>query len=177
MHVTLPPHKYADIGIVNIFSQGEGDVITFPEDGFSVTDAFINGEKRNFVEYVKEKKLDIRFPLVANYYGAMINISFQNIDEEQKKVNFYAPVFKGVEYKQAAPVGDYVTRFTAEMPQVGDQIAFSCNCILNYLYSELEGKQTGVYGPMTFGEIAYQLLNQTMAYVTINDLPEDEDEE
>ena len=45
---------------------------------------------------------------------------------------------------------------------------FSCNCILNYLYGELEGKVTeGMYGPVTFGEIAYQLLNQTLVYVRI----------
>ena len=40
---------------------------------------------------------------------------------------------------------------------------FSCNCILNYLYGGLEGKHTGsVYGPITFGEIAHLLLNQTL---------------
>jgi hypothetical protein len=51
-----------------------------------------------------------------------------------------------------------------------DAIAFSCNCILNYLYAELEGKQTGNFtGPITFGEVAYQLLNQTMVYLDIQD--------
>jgi hypothetical protein len=51
------------------------------------------------------------------------------------------------------------------------EIVFLCNCILNYLYSELEGKKTGeMSSPMTFGEVAYQLLNQTMVYLTISDL-------
>ena len=45
---------------------------------------------------------------------------------------------------------------------------FSCNCILNYLYGELEGKKTPPYtGPVTFGEVAYQLLNQTLVYCEI----------
>ena len=40
---------------------------------------------------------------------------------------------------------------------------YSCNCILNYLYGEMEGKSvSGFTGPMTFGEIAYMLLNQTL---------------
>jgi hypothetical protein len=45
-------------------------------------------------------------------------------------------------------------------------MAFSCNCILNYIYGNLEGKKlAGTAGPITFGEIAYQLLNQTMVYL------------
>jgi len=52
----------------------------------------------------------------------------------------------------------------ADLPEA----SFSCNCILNYLYGELEGKHTGqVVGPMTFGEVAYQLLNQTMVQMTL----------
>jgi hypothetical protein len=51
---------------------------------------------------------------------------------------------------------------------IGD-VEFSCNCILNYLYGELEGKRTGALkGPMTFGEVAYQLLNQTMVYLKVS---------
>jgi len=172
MHVTLPDNRYAEINILNIFEPGTGDTITFPEDSFSVQEALINGTKRNFAEYVAEKKLDIRLPLVANYSGAMINTSFQRSDTATRKVHFYAPVFKGVEYKHAKPIANYVAQFTSQMPQSAkDKILFSCNCILNYLFSELEGKQTGgITGPITFGEIAYQLLNQTMAYLTINNL-------
>ena len=56
------------------------------------------------------------------------------------------------------------------MMSFASALFFSCNCILNYLYSELEGKKTGgITGPITFGEIAYQLLNQTMVYLTIED--------
>ncbi|HPI89341.1 MAG TPA: hypothetical protein PK859_08540 [Spirochaetota bacterium] len=172
IHASLPEEKYADIDIINIFSQGDGDVITFPNDGFSATDALINGKKTNFAEYVEANGLDTRLPLVADYSGAMINISFQSVDAAAKSVNFYAPVFKDVEYRHAAPVSDYIREFTGMLPGAGtDTIFFSCNCILNYLYSELEGKKTGsVTGPITFGEVAYQLLNQTMVYLTIGDL-------
>ena len=106
---------------------------------------------------------------MADYSGAMINTSFQEVDKDGRRVSFYAPIFRGVEYKVAAPVADYVTAFGRRLPRsAADSIAFSCNCILNYLYSDLEGKRTGnVTGPITFGEIAYQLLNQTLAYVTI----------
>lgn len=182
MHATLPEDKYADIGIVNIFKQGDGETIQFLEDGFIHAEALINGEKQNLAEYITEKKLDIRLPLVADYFGAMINVSFQKVDEESdpKTVHFYAPVFQGQKYRQAQDVEDYVKIFLSQVPTESENIIFACNCILNYLYSELEGKKTGEWswGPMTFGEVAYQLINQTLAYLSVHDVVyEDEESE
>jgi len=173
MHVSLPKGKIADIGIINIFEQGDGDTITFATDGFSAREAYVNGQKVHFGRYLFGKKLDKRLPLVADYYGALINTSFREGDELQQEVDFYAPVFSGLRYKHARPVQDYIGRFSAQLPEgIGHQIVFSCNCILNYLYSNLEGKRiAGITGPATFGEIAYQLLNQTMVYLRIIDLP------
>jgi hypothetical protein len=172
LQATMPPHKAADIGIINIFRQGDGDTLTFPETGFSITEVIVNGTQRNFAEYLTEQQLDTRLPLVANYGGAMVNVSIQRIDDASKTVHFYAPIFRGAEYRHARPVENYVNEFTAQIPNrhEGD-ILLSCNCILNYMYSELEGKQTDPFcGPCTFGEVAYQLLNQTMTYLTVVDI-------
>ncbi len=171
-HIKLPPNKTTEVGIVNIFEQGDGDDITFPQDSFSITDSIINGKSVNFAKYLKENKIDTKLPLVADFFGSMINTSFQAVDEAAGQVNLYAPVFSGITYKIAKPVGDYVTAFKTRIPEgSGEQLFFSCNCILNYLYAELEGKKTAHYtGPITFGEIAYQLLNQTLAYINIEDL-------
>ena len=47
-------------------------------------------------------------------------------------------------------------------------VSFSCNCILNFLFGELEGQSIGaLQGPVTFGEIGYQLLNQTLVVLRI----------
>ncbi|WP_020585531.1 DUF6976 family protein [Desulfobacter curvatus] len=171
MHIALPSNKLPQVNIVNLFDSGDGDTITFNEEGFSVKEAFVNGEPVNFAEYILGNNIDTRLPLVADMYGARINTSFQNVNEAEKVVNLYAPVFREVEYKIAEPVSDYVTEFNQLIPKdIGDTVFFSCNCILNYLYAELEGKKTAdITGPMTFGEIAYQLLNQTMAYIIIED--------
>jgi hypothetical protein len=171
MHAALSPGNVAEINYVNIFEQGAGDTITFPRDGFSSCEAYINGVKRNFADYIVEQNLDMRLPLVADYSGARVNVSFQSVDPLKSEVRFYAPVFAGVSYKHAKPLQDYVRQFTAVLPlHLSEHPAFSCNCILNYLYSELEGKRTGkITGPATFGEVVYQLLNQTMAYLTITD--------
>ncbi len=171
MHVSLPAGKSIDVGIVNIFEQGDGDTLVFEADGFSCSEVLVNGKKENFADYVLKNKLDTKLPLVADYYGAMVNTSFQSV-VPGKKVNFYAPVFKGVQYRHAKPISDYAEAFSAQLEQnniAGANVSFSCNCILNYLYSELEGKKTGPFvGPITFGEVAYQLLNQTLVYLEVN---------
>jgi len=103
------------------------------------------------------------------YSGAMVNVSFQGINEADGIVNLYAPVFIGIEYKIADSVDNYVEAFKKALPQGASPI-FSCNCILNFLYSKLEGQVVEkMYGPVTFGEIAYQLVNQTLVYLEIKD--------
>ena len=172
MHVTLPPGKTLDVGIVNIFEQCDGDTLTFPEDGFSCREVAVNGVKESFVAYIERQKLDTKLPLVADYYGALINTSFQSVDKTTGEVKFYAPVFTGVRYKHAKEVADYASAFTAQLQKIGlaeGNVVFSCNCILNYLYSGLEGRNTAPFvGPITFGEIAYQLLNQTLVYLEVH---------
>jgi len=171
MHLTLPKNKIAQIGIINIFKQGKGDNIEFDTEGFNVKDCLINDKKQNFAEYILKNKIDIKLPLVANYYGAMVNVSFQAINEKDKTVDLYAPVFKNVQYKIAEPLKDYIRQFSESLNKEKINPVFSCNCILNYLYSELENKKTGnITGPITFGEIAYQLLNQTLTYLDIKDV-------
>jgi hypothetical protein len=110
---------------------------------------------------------------VADSHGTLVNISFQAIDPIKHEVTFYAPVFKGIQYRRAKRVANFIGEFTGRIPCNSAEIVFSCNCVLNYLYSKLEGKQTGgITGPVTFGEIADQLLNQTMVYLTISDRPD-----
>lgn len=171
MLIELPATKISEIGIVNIFSQGEGDSISFEGDGFEASDALINGEKRNFAEYITRNGIDTRLPLVADYFGASINVSLQTVDQDHSQVSFYAPVFHNVTYKFAKPLTNYVDQFTSLLPHDENSIVFSCNCILNYVYLDLEHQRLGnIGGPITFGEIAYQLLNQTLVYLTIYDV-------
>lgn len=170
MHVPVPTHQLPTINIVNLFDPDDGDEIKFKETSFDVAECFINGQAANLAEYIKTKNIDTRLPLVANYSGVMVNVSILNVDEESGKVALYAPVFAEVSYKFAKPVPNYVERFDKSVTVSDTQdIAFSCNCILNYLYSELEGKKTrGITGPVTFGEVAYQLLNQTLVYLSLS---------
>lgn len=174
LHADLAPGKTACIGIVNLFEPGDGDTLTFPVDGFSARDVLVNGEKDNLAAYIRRNHLDTKLPLVAEYDGVLANTSFQSVDDIGESVTFYAPVFKGVSYKHAKPVADYEAAFKNRLDEECrismENVAFSCNCILNYLYSGLEGKKTGPFrGPITFGEIANRLLNQTLVFLEVHD--------
>jgi hypothetical protein len=170
MQLALAPGASVQVDLVNIFMQGDGPPIVFPESGFSARDAEIGGRRQNLAHYVTAHGLDTQLPLVADSAGASINVAFQTVDPARGEVAFYGPVFADLTYRHARPVGDYVDAFLARAPRgLGDKVAFSCSCILNYLYSQLEGRRAGdVTGPITFGEIAYQLLNQTMVYLVVD---------
>jgi hypothetical protein len=171
LHLPLPENVYPRIDIVNLFQPGSGDTIRFPSTGFSAREAYVNGQLRDFAQYLGEQAIDTRLPLVADYSGALVNVSFKGVDAALGQVDFYAPVFDDVEYRLAQPVPDAGRAFGQGLPADARAAGWSCNCILNYLHANLEGQRTGpLTGPMTFGEIAYQLLNQTLVYVSLESM-------
>jgi hypothetical protein len=168
LYVQLHAGASTDLDIVNLFNQGDEEVVVFDTDGFSASTATVNGRAVDFAEYLTRKGIDTRLPLIANYAGALINVSIQAVSVADHEVRFYAPVVAGVEYRLARKLENYVEAFAKYEDGAGGG-NFSCNCILNYLYGELEGSRTGTYcGPATFGEIAYILLNQTMVRLKID---------
>lgn len=170
MHVELSKDVFVTANIINIFEQNAGDSITFTKTGFEADRAVVNGQEIQLSQYIKDKNIDLKLPLVANYMGAMINVSFRDIDPSTGKVRFFAPVFPGVTYKVAKPFDNYENQFELALKSSKiESPLFACNCILNFLYANLEGKKSGdLTSPMTFGEIAYMLLNQTFVYLTLN---------
>lgn len=168
MYIKLPEGKSAMINMINIFNDDKTDpVIKFYDSDLSVTKCNVNGQDIDFAQYIEKKGIDTKMPLVADYNGSCINTSIKGI--ANGAVGFYAPVFKGIEYRFATNVKDYAAEFKSRIDEAGahDPI-ICCNCILNYLHGNLTGqKMTPYTGPVTFGEIAYQLLNQTLVYCEI----------
>jgi hypothetical protein len=168
LHVELPSGWHARVGIVNIFEQGDGEDIIFPASGFEASECVIAGKRQRISESLGHMISDTRWPLVANYCGTRCNVGIRELDLANDRIRFFAPVFEGVTYRQARSVGNYPERFLSAIPKDIKNIAFSCNCVHNYSYGQLQGQRTGdLEGPMTFGEIAYQLLNQTLVYIAI----------
>jgi hypothetical protein len=168
LHIQTPGDKTVSINIINIFEQDEtAPVIEFVREGFKAETCLVNGKETNLADFLKENGTDTKLPLVGNYSGNGVNISFKAI--EDGVVHFYAPVFTGIEYRMAKRITDYEAVFNSRLKGHSDEKSvFSCNCILNFLYGGLEGKNLDQFaGPITFGEIAYQLVNQTLVYVIV----------
>ena len=170
VHLEVPGDKTVMMNTVNIFEQDEDSpLIEFAEEGFVVKKCFVDGKEVLLADYIQQNNIDIKMPLVGNYSGIGINVSFKAIEGDT--VYLYAPVFKNIEYRVAKTVSDYEEAFRNQLESISDKgTAFSCNCILNFLYGGLEGKTVDAFaGPITFGEIAYQLVNQTLVYVIVSD--------
>lgn len=161
MHVPLLESYDARIEIVNNFEQDEGDCIQFPESGFSTHKCIIGNKEVDFSAWLQSNQVDLKKPLVADYCGAMINVSFKGIDKSGR-IDFYAPVFSGVNYRLAKEVAEN----TSPTSLAGAD--FSCNCILKYL-NRKPGTEylSEITGPLAFGEIAWMLLNQTQVSLII----------
>ncbi|WP_062205965.1 DUF6976 family protein [Demequina salsinemoris] len=169
MHARLADGVHATAETVTLFSQGGGPALRFEHTGFEQDTVLVDGEPRDFAAYLAELGHDTRLPLVADLGGASVNVSIQNSPAASGMVQLYAPVFSGVEYRLACPLGDYREAFEAALPVGAADPAFAFNCVLNYTYSNLEGRKVGdIVGPATFGEIAYQLHNQTLVYLTLH---------
>jgi len=168
IHLKVPDDKSVNVSIINIFEQDKSSpLITFAEEGFSIKKCFVDGKEVVFADYIAQNNIDTKLPLVGDYAGSGVNVSFKSI--ENGVVNLYAPVFENIQYRIAKSISDYESEFHSKLaPFKGKDSVFSCNCILNFLYGNLEGKSLDAFfGPITFGEIAYQLLNQTLVYVIV----------
>ena len=168
MYLKLPEGKTAMVNMVNIFGDDKNDpIIRFNDNDLDVVNCIVDGKEVNFAEYIEKNGLDTMMPLVADYNGSYINTSIKSI--EDGSVSFYAPVFRTIDYRFATHVGDYAAEFKRKIVEAeAHNPVFSCNCILNYLYGNLNGQKIPPYtGPVTFGEVAYQLINQTLVYCEI----------
>lgn len=163
LHVSLKNNYEAYSDMVNLFHSGHGDEIKFIEDGFEIKDCYINGELRNFADYLVSNKMDISLPLVTKNNDNYFNVSFRAINRSFMTVDMYAPVFKNTVYHMAESIDNYEEEFEKQTHSKNKIPFISFNCILNFVYANLKGKKTGKFiGPITFGEISNQLINQTM---------------
>ncbi|MCL1997322.1 MAG: hypothetical protein FWG65_00970 [Turicibacter sp.] len=167
--------KTTIINIVNIFEEDKNSpTITFKEffdKGFLVEYCFVNGKKTVFADYLESHNIDAKLPLIGRFAGANLNTSIWSIQDG--KVHFASPIFGDMEYRFAKPIPDYEAAFIEKLNGLtSEKPLFSVNCIGNFWHGRLEGKLSDAIaatfvGPVSFGEIAYQLVNQTLVYVTV----------
>jgi hypothetical protein len=169
LHASISMNKVARAEIINVYEQGDGDNIFFEKRGFGNNECLVNGEKRNLYDYLIENDIDETLPLVANYAGARLNVG-SIWDKEKKRADLFAPVFPETVYRVAKHRDiDYAAEFKEKLSgRDANNMIFSCTCLFNYVNFGLEGKNiANVTGPVTFGEIAYHVVNQTFVYLVI----------
>lgn len=168
LHASLADGTVAEIGHINLFTQGNGETITVEKTADTFETVLVNGKPTNLAEYLKQTNADLHRPLVANYCGAMINVSFKTVDAERGLTKLYAPLFPNVEYRLAAPVDDYDSALERELHKIPPGPVIIISCILNCLYSQVQ-TTSRIPSLISFGEIAYGLLNQTLVYMALSD--------
>jgi hypothetical protein len=169
LHISLPEGSTARIDMINIFEPDtEKPVVIFKGDSLDVGNCIVDGEEVNFAEYLREANINTNLPIIGDYSGTKVNVSFKEVTT--KKVHLYAPVKAGVEYRFAKDVEDYEAAFKAKLASIDhSDYLFACNCILNFLNGRMRGKDIGgLYGPVTFGEVAWKVINQTLVYATVS---------
>jgi hypothetical protein len=180
LYVSLPSHYFAQLHIANLFAPGTGPEIRFPQPGQTGDgDCLIGGERGNLARYIAERGIDRRLPLVADHEGALLNVTILMADSQSGRVMFLSPVSPALTYRFAEDVLDYAAEFTRAAAEIElDQAAHACICALHYHYaglipshdSDLPPHNTtapDITAPVTFGQIAYTVLNQTLTCLTI----------
>jgi hypothetical protein len=173
MCCSLLPPKLARVSSINIFEPTYEFYLEVFEDTARVKECLINGELTNFYQFLKDNKIDVSHPLIFDQGGVYVNVSFQFLFKETKEVFLFAPLLKGKKYYFSKKLSDYQGTFKSKLLDRVEQetsIIYNCNSILNYVHCKLNKSSIGFSGPVTFGEIANQLLNQTLTYLAIDEL-------
>jgi hypothetical protein len=173
MYCSLISPKVARVGSVNIFEPSHEFFIEVFEDTAKVKDCLINGELSNLYQFLKDNKIDVSHPLIFDQGHSNVNISFQFLIKESKEVFFFAPLMKGKKYYFSKRLDHYQSAIKTKLFDVVEHenaIIYNCSSILNYVHGKLNKNGIGFSGPVTFGEIANHLLNQTFTYLAIDEL-------
>lgn len=176
LHVALPPERRATVGLVNPLRPGAGPVIRFPRTGFTAVGVTVNGASTTLARHLRDRGIDPRLPLVADLGGARLNVGIRASDPDTGDVSFYAPVFEGIDYRFAesipADAAGFATAYAEAAAGTGfaePGVVCAFNCVLNYWHGAFEGDDHGLpRGAVAFGEIAYQLVNQSLVFLRID---------
>jgi len=172
LHIELPKDKVARTEIINPNTIDEkSPVFQFPTTSFTQSDCLIDGKAGNLAEYLTNNNLNqLSIPLISDCNGALINRDIKVIDKEKGIVSFFAPLYSDEKYRLAKKIDNYYQVFQEKINVDNKKTAYSCLCVSYYNLANLETKKLNINGPFTFGEIAYQILNQTAVYLLIDEI-------
>jgi len=168
MHLEVPESQTVSVNIINIFSPDENSpTIEFIQEGVVINTCLVDGKEMSFADFIRQQNIDTRLPLIGRCFGYGINVDIHSVEDNEVRLG--APVFTGIKYQRAKAIPNYEAALNAPLTKLKNaKTVFSCNCLSNFMHGGLEGKKLeALFGPVVFGEIAYQMLSQTLVYVTL----------
>lgn len=171
IHIELPENKVARVEILNLFSIDKSSPeIKFPKNSFTQSECSINGKKENIAEFFNKINHKEGTPIISDCNGAIINRDVREINLEKKEVTFYTPIYHDDVYYLSNKIDDFQKSFDENLKTENVNIPYSCVCVSYYFNANLENKKIQTEGVFAFGEIAFQLLNQTLVFLEIDEV-------
>ncbi len=171
LHVELPANKVARAEILNLDTiDTKSPAIRFPKTSYTQGECTIDGKAANIAEFLTEIKYKPLMPIIANYNGALINRDIKIVDTHKNEVTFFSPVFHDETYYLANFIDNCHELFGEKLVTQGRNIPYCCICVSYYGMGNLENKKIQAEGVFAFGEIAFQLLNQTLVFLEIDEI-------
>lgn len=175
LHCRIRKSQRARIEVINPFSEGAaGDVITFESSALVLRECKVNGETRNFADYVREHAIPEGLPLVGRVRGMTLNVTLL-FPLGRRSVTALSPVLPSVEYRFARRDEMGCQRYVDVARRATRRVVASMHGYGNYPMMAKEGnKERPFPGPFAFGEIAMLLMNQTTVNLIVEEVDDDE---
>lgn len=173
MYVSLPEDVFAELNIVTPFSTASNTSVHFLAGGYSIPDlCLINGQRGNLARLIANGDINAALPLTADRDGALLNNSIITSDPEAGTVTFLNPIDPSLTYRFAEPPQAFVDAFakaSAGIDLPGAALAPVCVASLRHLDDAIRPMLPAI-APVTFGQIGYTVLTQTIACLSFSSL-------
>lgn len=171
MYVYLPDNMFPALGIVNLFAASSCSSLRFPAGGYTIKgNCLINGQKANLSRLIATGEIDPALPLTADRSGALLNNSIIANDPKTGLITFLNPIDPTLTYRFAEPFADFKSALTmaaAGLNLPGAALASVCIASLRHLDATTRPMLPAI-APVTFGQIGYTVLTQTIACLSLS---------
>lgn len=173
MYVTLPEGLFAELNIVAPFTQGEGPELRFPSGGYGGSGTgLLEGQRVNLARMIANGELDPALPLISDRDGALLTNAITASDTEAGTLCFLNPIDPALSYRFAEPIDDFPAAFAKAAQGVDLPGALLCSiCIANLPRLDASIRPLlPAFAPITFGQIGYTVLTQTISCLNLSRL-------
>jgi hypothetical protein len=173
MYVTLPCEMFAALNIINPFDTPSRTSLRFSTGGYQIPGlCLLDGQRADLTRLIANGSIDPSPPLTADRDGALLNNSIIASDPASGMLTFLSPVDPSLTYRFAEPppvFQDAFARAARGVDLPGAVLSSICAAGLHRLTEEIRPMLPAI-APVTFGQIGYTVLTQTIACLSLSRL-------